>query len=58
MHGTTVEHLPSGQRTLAADDPRAEIVEETWPIGASILLMAGVSTLLWSAIYLSVRAFL
>ncbi len=58
MHGTTAERLPSGQRTLAAEEPLARSAEKTWPLGTSILLMAGISVLLWSAIYLIARAFL
>ncbi len=58
MHGTTVESLPLGQRTLAAEEPLARSAEKTWPLGTSILLMVGISVLLWSAIYLIARAFL
>lgn len=56
MHGTTIEHLPSGRQDPAADEANARSAEKTWPVGSSILVMAGISTLLWSAIYLSVRA--
>ena len=55
MHGATVKPFAAEHHDLAGDARFAHSEQRKWSLGASLFLMIGINTLLWTAIYLAAQ---